>query len=243
MIWMRDSIITNDNVQLSTEGYAAQDTFVALVESRRFLRECLARSMQSAFSVPVVTFSSLSELCRQPCGGSAALVILSLMGTSGGAWESALKDLSEDSARSPIVTLASKNDVELAQAAIRHGAKGYIPLTMGFEVAVAAIRIVLAGGTFVPPDHFLATDARGLPPKKTLQLDNILTSRELVVVSAVKEGKSNRTIAYDLNVSESTVKVHLRNIMGKLGAKNRTEVAMMTQSEVHCKFVDLQAIR
>jgi len=211
-----------------TSADAEKDRTIALVESRPFLRECMGRSLQSAFSVPVVTFSSLSELGEHPCGASAALVILSLIEVSSDTWANALKDLAEGVSRRPIVTLASTNDVELARAAIRHGAKGYIPLTMGFDIAVEAIRFVLVGGTYVPTDHLFAADPIGLLPQKTVQPVGVLTGREHSVVKAIKEGKSNKVIAYDLNMCESTVKVHVRNVMKKLNAKNRTDVAMRT---------------
>src|SRR5208337_837079 len=186
--------------------------------------------MQSAFSVPVVTFSSLAELRDHPCGSSAALVILSLIEASQETWANALKDLSEGVSRPPVVTLASTNDVDLARAAMRHGAKGYIPLTMGFDIAIEAIRFVLVGGTYVPTNHLFAADQLGLSPQRTLQPVGFLTGREHSVVRAIKQGKSNKVIAYDLNMCESTVKVHVRNVMKKLNAKNRTDVAMRTQS-------------
>ena len=182
--------------------------------------------MQSAFSVPVVTFSSLAELNEQRYEASPAVVILSLIEASREAWAKALKDLSEDVSGHPVVTLASTNDVDLARAAIRHGAKGYIPVTMGFDIAVEAIRFVLVGGTYAPTDYLLATDQAGPSPSKTPPPAGILTGRELSVVKAIKQGKSNKIIANELNMCESTVKVHVRNVMKKLNAKNRTEVAM-----------------
>jgi DNA-binding NarL/FixJ family response regulator len=54
-----------------------------------------------------------------------------------------------------------------------------------------------------------------------------LTSRQLAVLESVRRGKANKVIAYELNMCESTVKVHLRNIMKKLRARNRTEAAFM----------------
>ena len=57
-------------------------------------------------------------------------------------------------------------------------------------------------------------------------ITGLLTSRELAVTRAIQKGKSNKIIAYDLNMCESTVKVHVRNIMKKLKAKNRTDVAI-----------------
>jgi DNA-binding NarL/FixJ family response regulator len=207
---------------------AEKDRTIALVESRPFLRECIGRNMQLAFSVPIVTFSSLAELRDHPCGSSAALVILSLIEASQETWANALMDLSEGVSRRPVVTLASTNDVDLARAAMRHGAKGYIPLTMGFDIAIEAIRFVLVGGTYVPTDHLFAADQVQLSPQKTVQPVGVLTGREHSVVRAIKQGKSNKVIAYDLNMCESTVKVHVRNVMKKLNAKNRTDVAMRT---------------
>jgi DNA-binding NarL/FixJ family response regulator len=64
------------------------------------------------------------------------------------------------------------------------------------------------------------------PQQKTVQLlDNIFTARQAAVIDALRRGKANKIIAYELNMRESTVKVHVRNIMKKLNAKNRTEVA------------------
>jgi DNA-binding NarL/FixJ family response regulator len=201
------------------------DAIVAVVESRSFLRECIRRSMQSALSIPVVTYSSLSEVGKDP-GASAGLVVLSLIDASSQSCANALKELSEFASGRPVIALASTNDAELARAAIRCGAKGFIPVMMGFEIAVEVMRFVLAGGTYVPPDCLLTPDQEGPPPPPTLSRLNVLTSRELSVVRAIQQGKSNKVIAYELNMCLSTVKVHVRNVMRKMGAKNRTDVAM-----------------
>jgi DNA-binding NarL/FixJ family response regulator len=199
---------------------------VAVVESSPFLRECIRRSMQSTLSATVATYSTLSELEAQLNRSPADLVILSLLEANSEACANALKDLSEFGLGRPIIVLASTNDVGLARAAIGYGAKGFIPETMGFEIAIEVMRFVLAGGTYVPPDHLLAPDRVSLQAQTTLSRPNILTSRELAVVRAIQEGKSNKVIAYDLNMCSSTVKVHVRNVMRKMNAKNRTDVAM-----------------
>ena len=78
----------------------------------------------------------------------------------------------------------------------------------------------------VPPDCLLAPDQVGLPAPTTPSRLNMLTGRELSVVQAIQQGKSNKIIAHELNMGLSTVKVHLRNVMRKMNAKNRTDVAM-----------------
>jgi DNA-binding NarL/FixJ family response regulator len=70
-------------------------------------------------------------------------------------------------------------------------------------------------------------DALSQPPRTGL-----VTGRELAVIRAIQKGKSNKVIAYDLNMCESTVKVHVRNVMRKLEAKNRTDVAIKAQASL-----------
>jgi DNA-binding NarL/FixJ family response regulator len=126
------------------EGVSAKaGGFIAVVGGRPFLQECI-RSMQSAFSLPLVAYSSVSDISSQRDHASAELVILSLTEGSDEA-SSALKALTELLPGVPVLVLASANDVDLARTALRHGAKGYVPLSMGFETAIAAVRFVLAG--------------------------------------------------------------------------------------------------
>ena len=60
----------------------------------------------------------------------------------------------------------------------------------------------------------------------------MFTAKQTAVIEAIRRGKANKVIAYELNMCESTVKVHVRNIMKKLQAKNRTQVALLTQHMV-----------
>jgi DNA-binding NarL/FixJ family response regulator len=212
------------------EAHSAEaDGFIAVIESRTFIRECVRRSIESAFPLQVLTYSTANELEQQNLLTSTKLIIFSWLEDNREASISTLKALSELGPRIPIIVLAYSSDPELARAAICHGAKGYIPVTMGFEITVEAVRFVLAGGTYMPMDCLLArggpTDAPSEPPTPGL-----VTARELAVIRAIQKGKSNKVIAYELNMCESTVKVHVRNIMKKLNAKNRTDVAIKSQS-------------
>jgi len=201
------------------------DGSVAIVESRPFLRECIGRSVQSALSVRVATYSTLSELGAE-LNASRDLVVLSLLECGSDGCANALKDLSEFASGPTVIALASTNDPGLAHTAIRCGAKGFIPITMGFEIAIEVMRFILAGGIYVPPDCVLVADQVGLPPPTSLSRQNTLTSREVAVVRAIQGGKSNKVIVHELNMCLSTVKVHVRNVMRKMNAKNRTDVAM-----------------
>jgi DNA-binding NarL/FixJ family response regulator len=109
---------------------------------------------------------------------------------------------------------------------------------MTLDVAVEAIRLVEAGGSFFPADRILAARGRPTPAQAkitTSQQKSLFTDRQAAIVDAIRRGKANKVIAYELNMRESTVKVHVRNIMKKLNAKNRTEVAFLTTQHANAR--------
>lgn len=209
---------------------AKVDGFIAVIESRTFLRECIRRSARLALPLPIITYSTVFELEQQHSPASPEIVIVSFTEAGSEAVINTLTKLSELFPGIPVIVLADKTDPELARTAIRHGARGYIPFTMGFDIAVEAVRFVLAGGTYVPMDCVLARGWSGVAAAQPSPSAEAVTSRELAVIRAIQQGKSNKAIAYHLNMCESTVKVHVRNIMKKLKAKNRTDVAIKARA-------------
>jgi DNA-binding NarL/FixJ family response regulator len=218
-----------DDCQVYGSDGAKLGGFIAVIESRTLIGECIRRSVQSAFAQPVLTYSTAAELGQQHLFTSAQLIIFSLLEDDIAASTNALTVLSKLAPRIPVIVLAYNNDAEMARSVICHGAKGYIPVTMGFEIAIAALRFVLAGGTYAPMDCLLSRDPPGVMLSQPPGPDH-LTGRELAVTRAIQKGKSNKVIAYELNMCESTVKVHIRNIMRKLKAMNRTDVAIKAQT-------------
>lgn len=99
----------------------------------------------------------------------------------------------------------------------------------GLQMVVSAINLVHSGGTFLPRELLFMdgeTETDGaIAPGKTAETAR-LTQRELDVLKFIREGIPNKRIAEELAMSASTVKVHVRNIMHKLGAANRTQVAL-----------------
>jgi DNA-binding NarL/FixJ family response regulator len=208
-------------------GEAAQKK-VVIVDSRNFFRECLQRGIESALSMPVEALGSISELDGDLMrAGSVRLLIVSLVDGTRAGLESAnaLGVLSNWASLASIIILSPMHDFEVMRAAISRGARGYIPMTMGFEIAIEAVRFVLAGGVYVPAESLLSA-APGAPPIPRPPGGEAITTREMAVVRAIQQGKPNKIIAYELNMCENTVKVHVRHIMKKLGARNRTDVAI-----------------
>ncbi len=137
------------------------DRYIALVEPRALMRECMQQGMQAALSLPVVSFAALSELEAQ-FDSCVALVLLSLAEEGPAECSKALAALSAVDAKVPVVVLGAVDDVDQAIAAINLGAKGYLPPTMGFGVAVEAVRFILAGA---PTSRRIISACRRAPPR------------------------------------------------------------------------------
>jgi len=90
------------------------------------------------------------------------------------------------------------------------------------------MHLVEAGGTFAPATSLISWKRMGdSATPQSGHLKELFTARQAAVLGALRQGKANKQIAYELNMREGTVKVHIRNIMRKLKAKNRTEVAVL----------------
>jgi DNA-binding NarL/FixJ family response regulator len=131
----------------------------------------------------------------------------------------------------PIILLADAEEPGEIVDALQQGAKGYIPTSASLKIAIEAMRLVKAGGVYAPAASLISASRKSSPHNNRKQnIQNLFTERQTAVLDALRKGKANKIIAYELNMRESTVKVHVRNIMKKFRAKNRTEVAYMAQA-------------
>ncbi|MGZ8242103.1 LuxR C-terminal-related transcriptional regulator [Methylomagnum sp.] len=142
----------------------------------------------------------------------------------------------EDFPRVPLVILSDCANPNHILGALRDGARGYIPSALEPSMVMQAIRLVLAGGTFIPPGVLAAdADPGGTGEPSAAEKDGFvlpceLTPRQTEVFDLLRQGKSNKVIAYELGMQESTVKVHVRQIMRKLKAINRTHAVFLATS-------------
>jgi len=202
---------------------------IVLIEQRVFARDCLARCLKSATGQNVVAYASVEEWLEDAEAVSGSLVVICIPGDLKGALaQRELALLPVVAQRLPTVVLSDFDDVDHVFDVLSKGAQGCIPTSLAFDVAIEALRLVRAGGAFVPAGSLMAarrTAESGSNPRQTAV--SMFTARETAVVHALRQGRANKMIAHELNMRESTVKVHVRHIMKKLGAKNRTEVALM----------------
>jgi DNA-binding NarL/FixJ family response regulator len=134
----------------------------------------------------------------------------------------------------PVAILSDSDEVEEVVAALRAGARGYLPTSTEPAVALQALSYMLAGGSFFPPTALLKRHrprAIRLPPNGepfdgSRLARGRLAGRDLVVLTHLRAGLSNKAIAHLLGTQESAVKAQLRQIMRKLRVANRTQAAL-----------------
>lgn len=210
---------------------------LALIDQRALTREGLARVVESAGTFCVLTFSNVSELLsnRRETGSEIAMILINLGSTlvSDNNVREEIDFLMRAVPEAPIVLLSDHDDSRFVGEALRQGIRGYIPTTATSRILVEALRFVQCGGTFVPANALLEAmsqqhkGARG-PMVQLEQLDlSPLTPRQRAVFDLLRQGKPNKIIAYELGLGESTVKVHVHQIMRKLQVNNRTHLAFL----------------
>lgn len=221
---------------------------VLLLGEKPLTRECLSLSInQCDRGVHVRSAASLSDAEAILHGEAAINVVLFNLGARSPEHAdpaSTLQDMVGALKPIPVIVLSEAEDGAAALEAFQCGVRGYISTDVSLSVALEAIRLVAAGGTFVPASflHRLMQD-QGSPPERCAAAEDAvvgadaavvedamkaLTARQRSVLKCMSEGKSNKIIAHELGMRESTVKVHVRSILKRLGATNRTEAAYRT---------------
>jgi DNA-binding NarL/FixJ family response regulator len=212
---------------------------VLLVDSRPLTREWLAKWLEEVLGIFHVTaVAGPDDVGDEDRRGAAELTILNV-GSAAPADPAIADEIGRLRRRLPdvpIVLFAERDEIAQVAAAIRQGVRGYITSILSPDVAIAVLRLVQSGGTFVPASVVLEAaqqrqrpeqePALGIPNKR---LDDF-TPRELEVLDRLRRGMSNKTIAYDLDICENTVKVHVMHIMRKLHTSNRTQAALRARS-------------
>lgn len=220
----------NVDERTETESKEKRSGSLVLLDNRALDRECLAQGINAYKpSMAVMAFGSIEEWKQVRDQYPPLAAILLHVGS---------KDISDqqvgDEIRRlvaefkavPVIVLADSDQLTQILKALEYGARGYIPSNVGIRVCAEVIDLTLAGGIFVPASSVLAVRQVLEANSEIAQpLAGLFTLRQAEVVEALRRGKANKIIAYELNLRESTVKVHIRNIMKKLNATNRTEVA------------------
>ena len=189
---------------------------------RGALREAVAGLVADADIAEAGTFEEVPKLLDK--GGEVDLVLLdlSMPGVRG---FSGLMFLRAQYPSVPVVVVSANDDPSVIRRCMDFGASGFMPKTLGIEQMRDAIKRVLGGGVWTPPDIDLSggADAETAALKARLAT---LTPQQVRVLMMLSEGMLNKQIAYELSVSEATVKAHVSAILQKLGVESRTQAVI-----------------
>lgn len=125
-----------------------------------------------------------------------------------------------------VALLSGEATKEIAEQALEAGAAGFVPKTLPAKSMINAVKFMAMGEQYAPIDFMTAAEEKTAHP-----LADKLTPRELQVLKGLTEGKSNKEIARDHDVSEPTVKLHMKTLYRKLGVANRTQAALIAQEQ------------
>lgn len=192
---------------------------ILVADDHDLVRDTIAAYLDSADVDEVRTVATLQDavsLARD--SGSFDLVLLdyNMPGMNG---LDGLHRMRAANEGRPVAILSGSASPEVATAALKAGAQGFIPKTMSARSLLSAARFMAAGEVFTPVDFMnAANEGQGM-----------LTRREQEVLAGICEGKSNKEIARDLDLQEVTVKLHVKTLSRKLDARNRTHAAMIAR--------------
>lgn len=161
-----------------------------------------------------------TELQAKADGNTPYDLILTDLAMPGMAWHESLRLLKEHNPETPVVVLSAVYDREIVLQAVDIGAAGFIPKTSSNKIILSAIHLILSGGLYLPSE--LLHDATQKVTTAAGEVKSLLTPRQLDVLRLMGQGKPNKIIARELDLSEGTVKLHVTAILKALNVINRT---------------------
>jgi DNA-binding NarL/FixJ family response regulator len=198
------------------------------------MRYALAGLAESIVWLEAENAAQVHATLARESGIDLAIVDLSMPGADGIEWIRALRAAHP---MLPLLVISGTEDAALVRSLIACGVAGFIPKSDSSAVILQAVRLVLAGGTYAPL-RLLAPAAQPTRADHRAPAVLGLTARQQEVLALLARGLPNKLIARELDLSESTVKVHLLAIYRVLAVRNRTEAVVAAQS-----YLDVRAGR
>jgi len=189
---------------------------------RGALREAVAGMLERVDIAEAGTFEEAADLLER--GGEVDLILLDLK-MPGVRGFSGLMYMRAQYPSVPVVVVSANDDPAAIRRCMEFGASGFIPKTLGIEAMRGAIKRVLDGGVWTPPDVDLSSGSDAESADLMARMAT-LTPQQVRVLMMLSEGLLNKQIAYQLSVSEATVKAHVSAILQKLGVESRTQAVI-----------------
>lgn len=199
---------------------------VLIADDHPLYRQALTQVLQQHFSpCEVVEVGDIQQLQQQLITQPDIELVLLDLHMPGAHGFSALIFLSAHFPNVPVIMISAHESADIVQRAMAHGASGFLSKSSDMPMLVAAIRQVLAGELCLPADY----RDPGTPQEDERSVAEgiaSLTPQQFRVVTMLAEGLLNKQIAWELQVTEATVKAHLTEIFRKLGVHSRTQAVL-----------------
>jgi DNA-binding NarL/FixJ family response regulator len=189
---------------------------------RGALREAISGLLEKVNIAEAGTFNEVAELLERGSEVDLVLLDLTMPGVRG---FSGLMYLRAQYPGVPVIVVSANDDPAAIRRCMEFGASGFIPKTLGIEGMRAAISRILGGGVWTPPDVDLSAGSDAETAVLMTRMAT-LTPQQVRVLMMLSEGMLNKQIAYQLGVSEATVKAHVSAILQKLGVESRTQAVI-----------------
>jgi DNA-binding NarL/FixJ family response regulator len=203
---------------------------------RAALREAVMQLLPGAEIIEATNLASLQEVVQANAQADLILLDLRMPGAQG---FSSLIYLRGQFPAIPVVIVSALDEPRVIRRALDFGAGGFIPKSASIEQIGEALRTVLEGGVWIPPD--VARDAAqdDSNERELAQRVSSLTPQQFRVLMMLADGRLNKQIAGDLDVSEATIKAHMTAILRKLGLYRRTQAAVLAQKLMRAESADI----
>ena len=190
---------------------------------RTAIKEALEAEQGDTTFLEANSFESLQDLVDEQQEVDLVLLDLHMPGVSGFA---GLVYLCKRYPSVPVVIISANEDPVVIRRALEHGAAGFIPKSSSIDTITQAISAILMGEIWAPAAQEDSGAARSASELELAERMAQLTPQQFKVLMMMSQGLLNKQIAYDLEVSEATVKAHVTAIMNKLGVTNRTQAVL-----------------
>jgi len=189
---------------------------------RGALREAVAGLLERVDIAEAGTYDELVGLLERSSDVDLVLLDLAMPGVRG---FSGLMYMRAQYPSVPVIVVSANDDPAAIRRCMEFGASGFIPKTLGVDAMRTAISRILGGGVWTPPDVDLAAGS-DVEVVELMARMATLTPQQVRVLMMLSEGLLNKQIAYQLDVSEATVKAHVSAILQKLGVESRTQAVI-----------------
>jgi DNA-binding NarL/FixJ family response regulator len=199
---------------------------IIVVDDHPLFRGALTQALSSALAGARIdqaaSLAELEELIAQRNDTDLVLLDLSMPGVQG---LSGLLLLRSQHPDIPVVVVSAHDDPETIRRCMEFGASGYVPKSLSVEEIRTAVETVLGGGIWIPPDIDLERAADSGTADVVARLST-LTPQQVRVLMMLGQGLLNKQIAFQLGVSEATIKAHVSAILQKLHVDSRTQAVI-----------------